>query len=482
MKTIGRKLKLGAFAMLVLSGLGTQCKDNAPSAGTPAPPPTTKANVAVYLTNPDKSALLTPQGSVYLAAQNSFPTIAVNSNLTFQTIDGFGFTLTGGSALHLNSMSASARAVLLNELFGQDETAIGISYLRISIGGSDLDATTFSYDDLPAGQTDVDMTNFSLAPDKQCLIPILKQILAINPKIKILGSPWSPPAWMKSNNNPKGGTLKTAYYDAYSKYFVKYVQAMASEGITIDAITIQNEPLYDGNNPSMKMLAEEQGAFVKNNLGPAFAAASIKTKIILYDHNADRTDYPISIMDDPDAKKYVDGSAFHLYGGSISSLSAVHTAHPDKNLYFTEQWTGAPGDMANDLKNGVRDLTIGGTRNWCKVVLQWNLSSNTLLEPHTAGGCTLCLGAITIDGDVVSHNPAYYVIGHASKFVRPGSIRIESTSTDNLPSTAFKTPDGKIVVIVVNNSGSTQSFNINSGKETFTANLMSGAVATYVCN
>ena len=182
----------------------------------------------------------------------------------------------------------------------------------MSIGASDLSDRVFSYNDLPAGETDPEMTRFSLDPDREDLIPVLKEILAINPSIKLLGSPWSAPLWMKTNNSSVGGSLKHEWFNAYAKYFVKYVQGMKAEGITIDAITIQNEPLHPGNNPSMYMTASDQALFIRQSLGPAFAAAGISTKIIIYDHNADRTDYPLDILNDPDARKYVDGSDFVL--------------------------------------------------------------------------------------------------------------------------------------------------------------------------
>jgi len=377
-------------------------------------------------------------------------------------------------------MNTANRAALLKELFATSENDIGVSYLRISIGASDLDDHVFSYDDLPAGQTDPNLKKFTLNEDSKYLIPVLKEILKIAPKIKLLGSPWSPPTWMKTNDSSKGGSLKPEFYDAYAKYFVKYIQGMRSEGIRIDAITVQNEPLHPGNNPSMLMLAADQAIFIKDHLGPAFKAAHIDTKIIIYDHNADRPDYPISILNDPNAKKYIDGSAFHLYGGPIEALSKVHEAHPDKNIYFTEQWVGAPGNFPVELNWHVKNLVIGATRNWARTVLEWNLASDPNQNPHTPGGCDRCLGAVTIDGNKVTRNPAYYIIAHASKFVRPGSVRISSNLPENLPNVAFKTPGGKKVVIVLNDSKSAQTFNISYNHKIATSSLEAGAVATYI--
>jgi glucosylceramidase len=434
-----------------------------------------------YLTNPDKSALLEKQMPLKPAKglESSIATISADDKEMFQSIDGFGFALTGGSAILINAMDPEARKVLLNELFARSENSIGVSYLRISIGASDLSDRVFSYDDLLEGASDPEMKRFSLEPDKKDLIPVLKQIIEISPDVKILGSPWSPPVWMKTNWQSKGGSMKPEYYDAYALYFVKYIEGMKAEGIRVDAITIQNEPLHPGNNPSMYMSADEQAAFIRESLGPAFKKAGIDTKIIIYDHNPNRVDYPIQVLNDPEARKYIDGSAFHMYEGKVESISEVKKAHPDKNLYFTEQWIGAPGDFANDLRWHVKTLIIGAVRNWCKNVIEWNLAADPNQEPHTPGGCTECLGALTIDGDSVTRNPAYYIIAHASKFVTPGSVRISSNIPENLPNVAFKTPEGKMVLIVLNDAETRQDFQICFHDKSIKTSLNSGLVATF---
>ena len=441
-----------------------------------------KGEAAFWLTTGNRSALLQKQNQplVFAEGANTYPTIEIDTTQTFQTIDGFGFTLTGGSATLINKLNEGTKEALIKELFSTDNNAIGISYLRVSIGGSDLSAEPFTYNDLPAGQTDPTLQKFSMEREKADLIPVLKKIIAIFPQIKILGSPWTAPPWMKDNNSYIGGSLKPEHYGTYAQYFVKYIRAMQAEGITIDAITIQNEPLHPGNNPSMYMPAGDQAVFIKNHLGPAFRAAGIKTKIILYDHNLDRPDYPISILNDPEAKKYVDGSAFHLYAGTINVLSQVHDAHPDKHVYFTEQWMGGPGNFARDLKWHIDTLIIGATRNWSRNVLEWNLASDPAYQPHTdKGGCTTCLGALTIGGDTVTRNAAYYVIGHASKFVRPGSVRIYSNLVAGLPNVAFKTPDGGKALIIINTGSANQTFNIKFSGKIITSSLEPGAVGTF---
>jgi glucosylceramidase len=437
----------------------------------------------VWLTDVDQDKLFQkqPQSVRFEKKEAGNPVITVADRETYQSIDGFGYALTGGSAMHLIRMSAPARAALLRELFSANGNGIGTSYIRLSIGASDLNEKVFSYNDLPAGETDTLMKRFDLGEDRKDVIPVMKEILAINPKIKIMGSPWSPPVWMKTNGDTRGGSLKPEFYAAYARYFVRYVQDMKKEGITIDAITVQNEPLHPGNNPSLLMLAHETAEFVKNHLGPAFKKASIKTKIIVYDHNCDKPEYPISILDDPEAKKYIDGSAFHLYGGTIDAMSKVHDAHPDRHLYFTEQWVGAPGNMKRDIGEHISKLIIGASRNWSRTVIEWNLASDPQWQPHTdRGGCDRCLGAITIDKDNFKKNPAWYIIAHAAKFVRPGSVRIGSNTQDSLPNVAFRTPDKRTVLIVMNKAKELTKFSISYNGKQFDAELNPGAVATYV--
>jgi glucosylceramidase len=458
------------------------CSKNSSNNRAPAPTPVPATNdVEMWLTKPDQSVLLQKQSSIlsFVTTTNSFPNIDVDSATTFQSVDGFGYTLTGGSAYLMNRMGASEKQALLSELFGNGNDAIGISYLRVSIGASDLNASVFSYDDMPAGQTDSTLSNFSLSQDTVDLIPVLKQILVINPNIKIMGSPWSPPVWMKDNGSSMGGSLQLQYYAVYAQYFVKYIQQMKTLGITIDAVTVQNEPQHGGNNPSMLMSALQQADFVKNHLGPALRTANISTKIIIWDHNCDNTNYPTTILNDPAAKSFVDGSAFHLYAGDISALSAVHTLHPDKNLYFTEQWTGANGTFDGDLKWHIENVIVGSMRNWSRVALEWNLASDPSYNPHTPGGCTECKGAVTISGSSFSKNVSYYIVAHASKFVPPGSVRIESSLVNNLPNVAFKTPSGKKVLIVVNEGAAVQGFNIKYKGRWVLTSLNAGAAATY---
>ncbi|MCU0399433.1 MAG: glucosylceramidase [Algoriphagus sp.] len=408
--------------------------------------------------------------------------ISIDPETTYQSMDGFGFTLSQGSAKHLLAMSDSARNAVLRELFGNGAKDIRISYLRLSVAASDLNEFPFSYNDLEDSlATDPELAQFSFSYDTLDVLPILKQITAINPEIKLMASPWSPPKWMKDNKDTRGGSLLEEFEPFYAQYLVRYIQEMGKLGFRIDALTIQNEPLHPGNNPSLLMLPEQQARFIGKHLGPAFQKAGINTKILIYDHNADRPDYPITVLSDSIANPFIDGSAFHLYGGQIEALSEVHQSFPDKNIYFTEQWVGAPGSLEGDIPWHVKHLLIGAPRNWAKTVLEWNLTSNPDLTPHTdRGGCDRCLGAITVSGDYVVRNPAYYVIAHASKQVEPGSIRIDSNVYEGLPNVAFLRPDGKKVLIALNESQKPISFQVVDKEKVFYAELNPGATGTWM--
>ncbi len=475
-----------AFILMIMLALfSSTCSTNDPEKDPPVKSevPKVENEVDFYLTKFNQSQKLKKQTDVlaFVSSNNQYPTIKVNPSETFQTIEGFGFSLTGGSAEVINQLTSSTKNELLQKLFGNGENAVSINYLRLSIGASDLDSSTFSYNDLPEGETDEDLAEFSMEPDKDDLIPLLKEILAINPDIKIMGTPWSPPVWMKDNNSTVGGSLQPKYYEVYAKYLVKYIGEMEKLGIKIDAITPQNEPLHPGNNPSMLMLAVQQAEFIKNHLGPAFRAANINTRIIIYDHNADKPEYPLAVLNDAGARQYISGTAFHLYAGDISALSTVHAAYPNKDIYFTEQYTASNGEFGGDLKWHLRNVIIGSMRNWSKNALEWNLANNSSFGPHTDGGCTTCKGAITVKGSsTYEENVGFYIIGHASKFVPAGSVRIGSNIAGNLQNVAFRTPQGKKVVIVLNDGQNFEMFNIEYNGKWITTSLDAGSVGTFI--
>jgi glucosylceramidase len=467
-------------ALLIFSNCNKPKVEPTPVGVVVQPTPTNNP-ISIWTTSADASALLTPSTIDFAKAKDDkFKVITVDTTQKFQTIDGFGYTLTGGSATLINQLSTNAKDALLQELFTTKNKGIGISYLRISIGASDLSASVFSYDDVPNGETDVPLAKFSLSQDTLDLIPILKRILAINPNLKILASPWSAPVWMKTNKNSIGGNLTPQYYGVYAQYFVKYIQQMKANGIPIDAVTLQNEPEHGGNNPSMLVTSAHAIDFVKNHLGPAFKNANIRTKIIVWDHNCDNPNYPITVLNDPAAKAFINGSAFHLYAGNISALSQVYAAHPDKDLYFTEQWTGSKGEFAGDFKWHIKNVMLGSMRNRSRVALEWNLANDATFAPHTPGGCTECKGALTIQNDNITRNVAYYIVAQLSKFVPAGSVRVASEDMGTLQTVAFKTPDNKTVLVIFNEGNTTEFFNVNFHGKWMVNSIGAGTAATYV--
>lgn len=436
--------------------------------------------LAVWLTTADQAFLFQRQTNDlhFSDTDNNLPAITVNTEQQYQPLEGFGFSLTGGSAMLISHLPDSDRNALLRELFLAD--GIGISFLRLSIGSSDLSERCFSYNDRPVGESDPELVHFDIDAGDIEVIPLLQEILAINPEIKIMATAWSAPTWMKTNQSFVGGKLRPDCYAVYAAYLVKYLKAMRARGVTIHAITPQNEPLNLKNEPSMIMEAEEQAEFIKNHLGPILLATGLaEVELFCWDHNCDVKEYPLTVFADVEARRYLKGSAWHLYGGDISALSDVHQLYPEMKLYFTEQWVGSDGQFGGDLLWHVKNVLIGSIRNWSRVVLEWNLASDPSCCPHTPGGEARCVGALTL-GEDVTRNVAYYVIAHAAKFVRPGSVRIFSDQQASLPNVAFLTPSGRIVLIVLNEGAESRSFTIRFQRKNAVVTLPSSAVATYV--
>ena len=485
-KLIVQIITYAAILFVLFSGF-IACKSK--SENNPVTPPAdTLPKAAVWLTEGDQSNLFTELSGITIrsTATTSWPIIRMDTSQLFQSIDGFGAALTGSSAYLINrKLTAEQRTALLEQLFDR-EKGIGISYLRLTIGASDFSLNDFTYNDMPAGETDFDLTQFDLGPDKEDLIPVLKEILQINPDIKLMGSPWSPPAWMKTNGSLKGGQLKPACYDVYARYFVKYIQAMAEEGIRITSVTPQNEPLhFTANYPCMEMQADEQAEFVKTALGPRFQEAGLTTQIILYDHNWDDITFGENILNDPAAYQYVAGTAFHGYAGNVSAMTLLRNAFPEKGIYFTEISGGdwAP-NFSDNLMWNMHNIFVGGTNNWAKTALLWNLALNENNGP-TNNGCSDCRGVVTIDQSTaqVKFNEEYYSLAHFTKFVRPDARRVSlfipQTLTE-LEAVAFVNTDQSKVFVISNQGDEYKSFGITQGKTNLTYSIPPRAVATII--
>ena len=410
-------------------------------------------------------------------------TITVNDVVKYQQIDGFGASLTDSSAWLLwNKLSEGQRKAALQMLFSR-EKGIGLSVLRQPMGASDFALEDYSYDDMPRGETDPELKHFSIDHDRAYIIPILRDAFALNPQLKIIASPWSPPGWMKTSGSMIQGALLPSAYAPLANYFVKFVQAYEAVGIPVYAVTIQNEPLNIPNDyPGLGMTAGEQTVFLRDHLGPAFRDAGIKTKIMIFDHNWDLIQFPITVLNDATAAASATGTAIHCYGGSVTAQAELHNRFPDKDIWLTE-CSGGEWQKGKLLEQQVR-LIIGATRNWAKSVVLWNLALNQNHEPYL-GGCTTCRGVITVDDSAsplrVIETVDFTALGHASKYVQPGAYRIESNSfgEGSLEDVAFKNPDGSIVLVVLNGSNGPATFNIGWKDKYASYRLAASSVATF---
>ncbi len=447
--------------------------------------------VNIWMTTPDQSKLLAQQASVNFAANSgSNPlTITVNPATKYQTMDGWGASFTDSSAwLVWNKLSSTTRNTLMNDLFSKS-SGIGLSMLRQPLGASDFSSKgNYSYDD---GSADPSLSRFSISPDTAYVIPVVKQAISINSSIKVIGTPWSPPGWMKTSGSMIGGNLLSSQYsDALAQYFVKFIQAYQAQGIPIYGITVQNEPLYiPGGYPGMGMAAADQGGFIGYNLGPALANAGLSTKIMVYDHNWDQISYPTTVYQNSAAYNYVAGVAWHCYGGDISAELNFHNSYPNKDTWLTEcsggNWAPYYNDFGANLKGETENLVILNARYWGKGAILWNMALDTNNGP-TNGGCTTCRGIVTINQSNGTYTKTvdYYVLGQASKFVDSGAYHIDSNSfgSSSIEDVAFQNPDGSLVVLALNNASSSQTFKVVWGSQAFSYTLPAGAVATFKWN
>ncbi len=443
------------------------------------------AAVDVWLTRGDKSQLLAQKTDLLFepGTGSGGVTISVNPATTYQTISGFGAAMTDSSAWLLqNKLSPAQRDKLMRQLFSP-QGGIGLNYLRVPMGASDFTASGFyTYNDNPAGGTDELQQNFSIAHDQAYIIPRLQQARQLNPALKLMATPWSAPAWMKTNNSLVGGSLSAAWEASFARYLVKIVKAYAAAGLPIDTITLQNEPLNTSNYPTMFMSATQQTNLLKNQVGPLFAAEGIESKVIIYDHNWDNTAYPLQVLNDPGARQYVSGTAFHAYAGNVSAQTTVHNAYPDKDIYFTEITGGAwATNFADNLVWNFQNIIIGGTRNWAKTALLWNLALDQNNGPHS-GGCADCRGVVTINNSTgaVTYNEEFFTLGQVTKAVQPNAVRIDSTTTAGVNTVAFLNPDGSQALIALNPNAASTTLRVVQNGRHFNYQLPGKSVATFL--
>lgn len=495
-------LKMTTLLMLTLCCLtfcsGVEKEDNGGT--TPPPEPPVAGDVTIYITTNTRSQDFKKQTVDFSTKDNMSPTtLKLESGTRYQTMDGFGAAVTGSTCYNLMQMTQENRTKFLKETFSTTE-GMGQSYIRISIGCSDFSLSEYTCCDTPG------LENFALTSEEtDYVIPILKEILTINPDIKIMGSPWTPPRWMKVNNltdlqpfnSWTSGQLNPAYYADYADYFVKWIQAFEAQGIKIYSVTPQNEPLNRGNSASLYMTWQEQRDFVKTALGPKMEAAGLNTRIYIYDHNydydrnkpenADQGQYPLKIYEDAAAAEFITGAAYHNYGGNKEELNFIHQSRPDKELVFTETSIGTWNDGRNlevRLIDDMREVALGTVNNWCKGVIVWNLMLDTDRGPNRDGGCQTCYGAVDIDRSnysTITRNSHYYIVGHLSSVVKPGAVRIGTSgfSESGFYYSAFENPDGTYAVVLLNSTSANRMITLDDGAHHFAYEVPAKSVISY---
>lgn len=450
-----------------------------------APAAARPVHAQMWVTTADRKRLLErqPPASLRSATDKTLPTLTLQPDRRFQTIDGFGAALTDASALLIARMTPAARSRLLRELFGHEPGDLGLDTLRVTIGASDFSTSQYSYDDPPDGKPDPQLLHFSIAPARTAVIPVLKEIRAINPGLHIIASPWSAPAWMKTSGKLVGGTLRPDYMAAFADYLRRYAAAMAQAGVRIDMLTVQNEPNFEPTTyPGMRLDATQRATLVGKYLGPLLAKSGPKLELYDWDHNWDHPESPLAVLNDPIARRYITGVAWHCYDGDVRAQTSVHDAFPDKTAYITEcsggDWMKGWGAV---LDWQVGNLIIGGTANWARGVVLWNLALDPDHGPHD-GGCSDCRGVVTIDhSGAYERNVEYYALGHASRFLRRGAVRIGlKGAVAGIDAVAFSNTDGSRVVLLLNNTADERRFAIADRQGSTVVTLAPGEVATLV--
>lgn len=438
-----------------------------------------------FITTPDRQRLHSPT-ILATNGQSGDVTITISERRTQQTMRGFGASLTDSSAFLLSRLSASKRDAALRTLFDTATGGIGFSVLRVPMGASDFTPRgNYTYNDLAPGETDHEQKRFSIKPDEAYILPLLRRIRQINPALTIMASPWSAPAWMKTSKNINGGWLDWPAYAAYARYFVRFVEAYKKAGVRVDYITLQNEPRLERDSyPTMRMEPGDQARFVKEHLGPAFRKAGIKTKILVWDHNWDVPDFPMEVLKDSAARPYIAGVAWHAYAGKPEAQDIVRRAYPQMETHFTESSGGAfAPDFGGNVRWDIANLVVGATKYGASTVLKWNLALDPQHGPRN-GGCTDCRGVITIDPVTgkITKNEEFYAFGHASRWVRPGAVRLETNDTNNFPGAAFRNRDRSLVFVGANGDTSkAKSLTLKCGnRPPVTVTVPAGAAVTVV--
>ncbi|HEY0378502.1 MAG TPA: carbohydrate-binding protein [Pyrinomonadaceae bacterium] len=445
------------------------------------PRPASAQTVSVWLTTDNQRTKLQQQSSVtFTTSSGGTNPVFVDEGQTYQQVEGFGASVTDSAAYLLNQIATpAARSSAMNNLFTRSGGGIGISFLRNPMGASDLARFHYSYDDLPAGQTDPNLTSFSIAHDQADIIPIIIQARQLNPQLKIMATPWSPPGWMKTSGSMIGGSLLPTMHAPFANYFVKYIQAYQAAGIPIDYVSLQNEPLYvPADYPGMSMDAATQTVLLRDYVLPALSSNNLNARVLVYDHNWDSPGYPDAVLTDPTllSSARVAGIAWHGYGGTPGVMTTLQNKYPAKGNYQTEHSGGTW--VGDQVKADFEEITHV-MRNWGRVYVKWGLALDQNRGPH-AGGCGTCNPLVTVNtSGAVSYPIDFYTLGHFSKFVLPGARRIYSNNASGVVSVAFTNADGSKVLVAYNDTKTSKTFQVRWGNRSFAYTLSGLAGATF---
>ena len=461
-------------------------------------PPGNGPTVSVVLTTEDLARKLASQPAVsFSTANGGSNSVYVDETQVYQPIEGFGAATTDSAMYLLNEVAKVKQPAQLtqtmNDLFTRQGNGIGLSFIRNPMGASDIARSVYSFDD-NGGQADPTLANFSIQHDTTDIIPLIVQAKTLNPQLKIMANPWSPPGWMKDSGSMIGGSLLSSMYPQFANYFVKYIQAYAQAGINIDYISLQNEPLYLPNSyPGMCMPAAavfpstdcplqtaqsqtDQTTALFTYVLPALSAASLNTKVLVYDHNWDRPDYAENVLMNQNLSQ-IAGVAWHGYGGTPGAMTPIQNMFPGVGAYQTEH----SGFVTNSDQPRLDFEEITQCmRNWARAYVKWSLALDENQGPHT-GGCATCTPIVTVNSSSgnITYSGEFYTMGHFSKYVLPGAARVYSSNALGIVTTAFVNPDSSKALVAFNDSSQSQTFEVQWGAQSFTYTLPALAGATF---
>ena len=402
--------------------------------------------------------------------------IVIDPAKSYQPILGFGAAFTDAACYTFNRLDPGVRETLFHELFHPSQ--MGLSVCRTCVGSSDYSTEAFTYNE---GDPDPDLNRFSIEHDRPYVLPILRQARKTNPDLFLFSSPWTPPGWMKSNKSMLGGNMQRHYMASYANYFVKFLRAYESEGVVVNAITVQNEVDTDQDSrmPQCAWPMEYEADFVRQHLGPTFERNGVKTKIWIVDHNYNLWGRAIAELETPDVRKYTNAIAWHGYVGKPEWMMRVPEAYPDVEMYWTE---GGPDYTEPDyLTDWAKWSTmfLGILRNGCRSITGWNLALDERGQPNI--GPFTCGGMVTVHSQTreITRSGQHWAFAHFSRFIRRGAHRIESTGGGDVAHAAFENPDGSQILVVAN-TGADRAIEARVGGHSTAVQLARNSVATLV--